>query len=90
MNNFLIFFYIDYIFNEKHTNENLFTDLAKPILDSVIQGYNGTIFAYGQTSSGKRNIKQRENIFLLDFLLVTISELNLKIIQTLLTIRFIG
>ena len=26
---------------------------AKPIIDSVIEGFNGTIFAYGQTSSGK-------------------------------------
>lgn len=27
--------------------------MAKPILDAVVNGYNGTIFAYGQTSSGK-------------------------------------
>lgn len=26
---------------------------AKPIIDSVLDGFNGTIFAYGQTSSGK-------------------------------------
>jgi hypothetical protein len=26
---------------------------AKPIIDSVLEGFNGTIFAYGQTSSGK-------------------------------------
>ena len=26
---------------------------AKPILESVMQGYNGTIFAYGQTGTGK-------------------------------------
>ena len=26
---------------------------ARPIIDSVIEGFNGTIFAYGQTSSGK-------------------------------------
>ena len=26
---------------------------ARPIIDSVLDGFNGTIFAYGQTSSGK-------------------------------------
>ena len=26
---------------------------AKPIIDSVLDGFNGTIFAYGQTGSGK-------------------------------------
>lgn len=27
--------------------------LSKRLLADVLQGYNGTIFAYGQTSSGK-------------------------------------
>ncbi|BGP57426.1 Kinesin-related motor protein [Rhodotorula sphaerocarpa] len=31
----------------------LFTDVAKPILQQVLQGYNCTIFAYGQTGTGK-------------------------------------
>lgn len=26
---------------------------AKPIIESVLQGFNGTVFAYGQTGSGK-------------------------------------
>jgi hypothetical protein len=26
---------------------------ARPIVDNVIMGYNGTIFAYGQTGTGK-------------------------------------
>jgi kinesin family protein 5 len=26
---------------------------ARPIIDSVIEGFNGTVFAYGQTASGK-------------------------------------
>lgn len=33
--------------------ENLFTDLGKPLLDNAFQGYNNCIFAYGQTGSGK-------------------------------------
>lgn len=26
---------------------------AQPIIESVMEGYNGTIFAYGQTGTGK-------------------------------------
>jgi len=33
--------------------ENLFTDLGRPLLDNAFQGYNNCIFAYGQTGSGK-------------------------------------
>lgn len=33
--------------------EDLFTDLGRPLLDNAFQGYNNCIFAYGQTGSGK-------------------------------------
>ena len=33
--------------------EQIFNETAKPILESVMQGYNGTIFSYGQTGTGK-------------------------------------
>ena len=33
--------------------EDLHTDLGKPLLDNAFQGYNNCIFAYGQTGSGK-------------------------------------
>ncbi|KXT03609.1 hypothetical protein AC578_9968 [Pseudocercospora eumusae] len=33
--------------------EDVFTDLGKPLLDNAFQGYNNCIFAYGQTGSGK-------------------------------------
>ncbi|KAI9647903.1 hypothetical protein NHQ30_004292 [Ciborinia camelliae] len=33
--------------------DNLHTDLGKPLLDNAFQGYNNCIFAYGQTGSGK-------------------------------------
>ena len=35
---------------------------AKPIIDSVLEGFNGTIFAYGQTSSGKTHTMQGPDI----------------------------
>jgi len=35
---------------------------ARPIIDSVLDGFNGTIFAYGQTSSGKTHTMTGPNI----------------------------
>jgi hypothetical protein len=37
----------------RFTQEIIFNQTAKPILQSVMEGYNGTIFAYGQTGTGK-------------------------------------
>lgn len=33
--------------------EKVFKQAALPIIESVLEGYNGTIFAYGQTGTGK-------------------------------------
>lgn len=35
------------------TQEQVYSACAKQIVKDVLEGYNGTIFAYGQTSSGK-------------------------------------
>lgn len=43
----------DHIHDESKTTLELFEEVAKPIVDSALRGINGTIFAYGQTSSGK-------------------------------------
>lgn len=32
---------------------NVFNQAALPIIESVLEGYNGTVFAYGQTGTGK-------------------------------------
>lgn len=32
---------------------SIFEETALPIIESVLEGYNGTIFAYGQTGTGK-------------------------------------
>lgn len=34
-------------------NSFLFNDIGKEILDHIYQGYNSTVFAYGQTGAGK-------------------------------------
>ena len=46
-------FNFDRIFQSNTTQSEMFETAAKDIIDSVLNGYNGTIFAYGQTSSGK-------------------------------------
>ena len=35
------------------TQDAVFDTVAQPVVDSVLEGYNGTIFAYGQTGTGK-------------------------------------
>ncbi|XP_013006069.1 centromere-associated protein E isoform X1 [Cavia porcellus] len=46
-------FNFDRVFHSNETTANVYEEIAVPIIDSAIQGYNGTIFAYGQTASGK-------------------------------------
>uniref|UniRef100_A0AAY5K0J5 Centromere-associated protein E n=1 Tax=Esox lucius TaxID=8010 RepID=A0AAY5K0J5_ESOLU len=46
-------FSFDRVFSAEETTLQLYQELAKPLVVSTVQGYNGTIFAYGQTSSGK-------------------------------------
>nr|XP_034171220.1 kinesin-like protein KIF6 isoform X1 [Osmia lignaria] len=41
------------IFEESTTQEDVFKNVARPVVESALDGYNGTIFAYGQTASGK-------------------------------------
>ncbi|XP_016942125.3 uncharacterized protein cana isoform X2 [Drosophila suzukii] len=43
----------DYVFDEGASNQEVFDRMAKHIVHACMQGFNGTIFAYGQTSSGK-------------------------------------
>uniref|UniRef100_A0A671M4K0 Kinesin-like protein n=1 Tax=Sinocyclocheilus anshuiensis TaxID=1608454 RepID=A0A671M4K0_9TELE len=43
----------DKVFPTNCTQEQVYNTCAKQIVKDVLDGYNGTIFAYGQTSSGK-------------------------------------
>uniref|UniRef100_A0A671Y682 Kinesin-like protein n=1 Tax=Sparus aurata TaxID=8175 RepID=A0A671Y682_SPAAU len=43
----------DQVFPTNTTQEQVYNACAKQIVKDVLGGYNGTIFAYGQTSSGK-------------------------------------
>uniref|UniRef100_A0A8C1FUP7 Kinesin-like protein n=1 Tax=Cyprinus carpio carpio TaxID=630221 RepID=A0A8C1FUP7_CYPCA len=43
----------DRVFQSNTTQEQVYNACAQKIVKDVLEGYNGTIFAYGQTSSGK-------------------------------------
>ncbi|XP_034491055.1 kinesin-like protein KIN-7I isoform X2 [Drosophila innubila] len=53
----------DYVFDQGSNNQEVFDGMAKHIVEACVKGFNGTIFAYGQTSSGKTYtmIGDREN-----------------------------
>ena len=46
-------FQFDAFFDDKTTQEEVYDQVARPIIDGVLDGYNGTLFAYGQTGTGK-------------------------------------
>ncbi|KAF5576711.1 kinesin family member 11 [Fusarium pseudocircinatum] len=43
----------DRVFSQAADQNMVFDDTVKPILDEMLSGYNCTIFAYGQTGTGK-------------------------------------
>ena len=47
------FFTFDKTFGENHSTRQVYDDIVQGIVKSAVTGLNGTIFAYGQTSSGK-------------------------------------
>ena len=46
-------FTFDYVFDQDTTQLELYLKAAKPTVLSLFEGYNSTIFAYGQTGTGK-------------------------------------
>ncbi|XP_064602782.1 uncharacterized protein LOC135468448 isoform X2 [Liolophura sinensis] len=46
-------FHFDHVFGEHANQEDVFNTVAIEIVDAFVNGYNGTIFAYGQTGTGK-------------------------------------
>uniref|UniRef100_A0A452RQI4 Kinesin-like protein n=1 Tax=Ursus americanus TaxID=9643 RepID=A0A452RQI4_URSAM len=66
------------------TQEQVYNACAKQIVKDVLEGYNGTIFAYGQTSSGKTHTMEVRSIFNFSFLLcmpslLSVSKTNLAV-----------
>ncbi len=46
-------FTFDGVYDTKSTTENIYNEIAYPLVEGVLEGYNGTVFAYGQTGCGK-------------------------------------
>ncbi|CCW62735.1 unnamed protein product [Phytomonas sp. EM1] len=58
-------FAFDSVYNNSFTQRDLFLQEVQPLVDAVLQGYNATVFAYGQSGSGKTftmtgNIEKKE------------------------------
>ncbi|KAJ4834636.1 hypothetical protein Tsubulata_020203 [Turnera subulata] len=43
----------DEVFTETASQKRVYQAVAKPVVESVLNGYNGTVMAYGQTGTGK-------------------------------------
>ncbi|KAL3838294.1 hypothetical protein ACJIZ3_022885 [Penstemon smallii] len=43
----------DEVFTESASQKRVYEVVAKPVVESVLDGYNGTVMAYGQTGTGK-------------------------------------
>lgn len=46
----------DHVFGEQADQAMLYAEVIQPILDEVLLGYNCTVFAYGQTGTGKTQV----------------------------------
>ncbi|XP_020549361.1 kinesin-like protein KIN-7N isoform X2 [Sesamum indicum] len=46
-------FAFDHVFDQECSNARVYELLTKDIINAAVEGFNGTAFAYGQTSSGK-------------------------------------
>uniref|UniRef100_A0A668UX33 Kinesin-like protein n=1 Tax=Oreochromis aureus TaxID=47969 RepID=A0A668UX33_OREAU len=70
----------DRVFQSNTTQEQVYNACAQKIVKDVLEGYNGTIFAYGQTSSGKTHTMEvRMFVRLIYFNLLPVSKTNLSV-----------
>ncbi|KAI6654753.1 Kif3b protein [Oopsacas minuta] len=54
-------FTFDSVYDWNSKQFDVYLETIHPIVESVLQGYNGTIFAYGQTGTGKTYTMQGES-----------------------------
>lgn len=55
-------FLYDYVFSSDATQDQVYNRIAQPVVADVLKGFNGTIFAYGQTGTGKVTNKRSLHI----------------------------
>lgn len=56
-------FHLDKIFRSETTQSMIYDQAAKELLLDVVNGYNGTIFTYGQSGSGKTHTMYGADIY---------------------------
>ncbi|XP_043657618.1 osmotic avoidance abnormal protein 3 isoform X2 [Drosophila teissieri] len=56
-------FIFDSAYNMKTSTEVIYDEMCYSLVESTIEGYNGTIFAYGQTGCGKTHTMQGDENF---------------------------
>ncbi len=54
---------LDRIFDYNTDQETIFNEVAKETIDDVLNGFNGTLFAYGQSGSGKTFTMYGDDIY---------------------------
>ena len=47
------YFNFDNVFDETASTPQIYHTIARPITKAALNGYNGSVFMYGQTTSGK-------------------------------------
>ena len=56
---------------------DVYNRVARPIVDNVLEGYNGTIFAYGQVSNCNQTMNS--TLFKISLKLLNINEIMIQI-----------
>ncbi|KAL7513645.1 hypothetical protein ACHAXN_010899 [Cyclotella atomus] len=54
-------FAFDAVFSESSSQRQIYGVSAAPVVQSVLEGYNGTVFCYGQTGAGKTHTMEGVN-----------------------------
>nr|CAD7580135.1 unnamed protein product [Timema californicum] len=57
-------FTFDAVYDWNSRQEDLYEESIRPLVSSVLDGFNGTIFAYGQTGTGKTYTMEGEPAFI--------------------------
>jgi kinesin family protein 11 len=69
-------FSFDRVFGMYSTQDQVFDSMVRPIIDETLSGFNCTIFAYGQTGTGKLRVQYSTfvelfvEVFLCQYILV--------------------
>jgi kinesin family protein 5 len=58
----MLSFSFDCVFNQSSTQNQVFQEIGISLVESVMEGFNSTLFVYGQTSSGKTHTMQGPDI----------------------------